>query len=114
PPPLLPFVAEGEATGTPAPPLSGTLAPGDATLDGRGFFDEIEVEVASGETVTVEVSSSAFVPDAVAVSPGGEVPERETGPWRSTVRLAEPGTWRVAILSLMGPDRGPYTVTIRR
>lgn len=94
--------------------LAGDLGAGDATLEGRGLYDVVEIEVASGETVTVEVAAVAFVPDAIAVSPEGSVAERDDGPWHSTVQLTKPGTWRVAVLSRTGPDRGPYTVTIRR
>jgi len=100
------------------PSLAGTLAPGDPSLDGRGFYDAYPVEVEPGGTLRAEVASVAFAPDVVAISPSGTVVRDDAfagGPIQSAVRVdaAEGGTWRVVALSRSGPTEGPYTLTVR-
>ena len=97
--------------------ISGELAAGDQTLDSGEFFDVHNFELATGQSVTVDLYSTAFDTYLTLFSPSGEATrndDHEGSKDRSQVTLVagEAGTWSAAVTSYSPGESGPYNLHV--
>ena len=113
----------GGATG-PAPvaptggPIPGSLAAGDDTLDTGEYMDMHSFEATAGQTVTVDLRSTAFDTFLAVSSPAGESfhnDDHEGSKDLSRVEMTveQSGTYTVAVTSYSPGESGAYTLDVQ-
>jgi hypothetical protein len=97
--------------------LSGQLLSGDRSLRSGEYYDEHTFEARAGQVLVVEMTSSAFDPYLIVISPSGD--REENDDWegsasRSRVewRIEESGTYRIVATSYEKGETGGYEVRI--
>jgi hypothetical protein len=98
---------------------SGTLAPGDSTLDSGEYYDEYEVEAADGEEVVAALVSFEFDPYLIVAPPSADPLENDDFGGSKDLSLIEVpvedavGTWRIRVTSYSSGEMGAYTLMTR-
>ncbi len=113
-------VAAGTAAGSGGEDRhTGSLGPGDSTLDSGEYVDGFELKGRAGEHVVIDLRSDDFDTYLALGSPSGEMwqnDDHESSSHRSqlSMELPETGTYTVAITSYKPAETGDWQVTITR
>lgn len=97
---------------------AGQLAPGDAQLASGEYYDRVTFEAAAGDSVVIEISSTAFDPYLILLDPSEQVMlemDDSAGAGLNvleTVRLTTAGTYTIVITSARPGEVGAYRVAI--
>jgi len=98
---------------------SGSLGPGDGTLDSGEYVDEFTFSGRNGETLVLDLRSGDFDPYLIVLTPSGEGFENddhEGDPTRSLISLdmTEAGEYTIGVTSYAAGETGSYTLRIRQ
>ena len=99
---------------------TGTLEPGDETLDSGEFFDTVSFEGQAGSAIVLELSSDEFVPYLILLPPSGAENRQErdafgeddSGLVRMETILDETGSFMVGVTSHAPEERGAWRLTV--
>ena len=96
---------------------SGTLGPGDPTLNQGEYYDDYTVDVRAGDWLEVDMTSDDFDTYVIAVAPSGDDEQNddyEGNTRRSHLRFraGESGPYRIVATSYAGGERGAYRLSI--
>jgi len=94
---------------------TGTLAAGDTQISSGEYADAYTMNVAAGEPIIVDLTSSEFDPFLILVDPNGEKTQNddfEGSASRSRIELTAgtSGDWTVVVTSYKAGERGRYTL----
>jgi hypothetical protein len=97
----------------------GTLEPSDETLTTGEYVDTYEFEGTPGQSVTIDLRSSAFDTYLILKDPAGEQTENDdaeddddVGHSYIETELSEAGTYEVLVTSYATGERGAYELTM--
>ena len=98
---------------------SGTLAPGDTTIDSGEFVDSVQRQWSAGEFVVVDLRSTDFDPWLEIHTPSGESKVNDDHEGDSTrsqiaMTLTETGTYTISVTTYKPGASGSYDVSIQR
>ena len=99
--------------------MRGMLSPGDQTMADGTYSDTWQFQGSAGQTVTIEVRSTAFSTYAQLFDPGGNRVAEDIGSGggnnsRVVYRLQATGMYQVVVVNAEGQKvTGLYTISIR-
>jgi len=107
-----------QAAAAPGPMMErGSLASGDQTLRSGEFVDSYTFPGVPGQTVNIDLTSSAFDTYLMLIDPKGDQTENddEGGTDRSLISqtLTEPGEYQVLVTSYSEGETGPYELQVQ-
>lgn len=97
---------------------AGQLAPGDSQLASGEYYDRVTFEAVAGDSVVIEISSTAFDPYLILLDPSEQVVlemDDSAGAGLNvleTVRLTTAGTYTIVVTSARPGEAGAYRVAI--
>lgn len=96
---------------------TGRLEAGDSRLNGGEFFDQHDVQMTAGETITATLNSDDFDSYLILISPSGKQTDNDDGeeghPGSLIQMLAEEsGTWILKATSYQPEETGSYRLEV--